>query len=375
MRKLLGVLAQPLTMSKMAQNFRRYRSSFPRRAPSRNSEAKAPKAKIFADLLRIEVEGGRGGSGCYSAVRTRSRKTGGWNGGNGGAGGDVLVEAADMDSNLGMKKVSLFEGNQGNFGRAKLRSGEKAKPIRIFVPCGTAVTHVFKDASTGREVLKEIAFLSLKGQSVVAARGGRGGRGTGDARFSEDKQAGAKGERRVVDLSLSIPHHISLLGFSGAGKSTLLSALTNVGPPRRDTCEPTSYPKAGCMKFIDEKGVTLLDFPPFAPSGGEVRVGEFKWKKHLRSSRVMLFVIDSASPAFFGEVQAQLQFVRDNDLLKRKLYFAANKIDAADAQRQRLIHRFFTDLGLAYSCLSLETTLGLNKLAADLRGIFFNAKT
>lgn len=324
--------------------------------------------------MRIEVEGGVGGSGCYSALRTRSRTTGGWNGGNGGAGGDVIAEATDMDSNFGMRKVSFLKGNEGNFGRSKLRHGEKAKPIRIFVPYGTSVSQIFRDASTGAEAKKELGFLTKKGQSVVVAKGGRGGLGTGDSRFSSAVQAGKKGERKVVELSLSIPHDVSLLGFEKCGKSTLLSALTSVEPPRKDTLMPTFFPISGRMKFIDEKKLTLLDFPPFVASAGDGRICDFKWMKHLRSPRLLVFVLDSSSANFFKEVQAQLKFVHDHDLLARKLYFAVNKIDLADMQRQRLIHRFFTGINLSYCCLSLETTLGLNKLAVDLRNVFFGSK-
>lgn len=366
MNGLLRVLTRTLTLGRMARNLRRHGNPYARRQSARAAKAPSQKLRVFADLLRLEAHGGRGGSGCHSALRTRARVTGGWNGGDGGPGGDVVVEAAATDPNLGTKKALSVQGNVGGFGRSKFRPGIKGRPVRVFVPLGTTVSHVFKDAQTGEEVTKELGLLARSGESVVVARGGRGGLGTADRRFAPERQAGLAGERRTVELSLSIPHDVSLLGFGRAGKSTLLAALTNVAAPRSDTREPSFHPALGRMKFIDERSLTLLDFPPFAPAAEQPRIHAFRWAKHLRSSRVLLFVLDAGGPRLFEEVQAQLQFVRDNDLLARRLYFAANKIEAADAQRQRLIHRFFGGLGLDYACLSLETTLGLNKIAADL---------
>ena len=330
---------------------------------------KPQKQRFYSDLLRMTMTGGVGGSGALASAVTRARPTAGLNGGSGGKGGDIIIVANSEDPNLGYIREEEIVGNTGDIGRGGSVNGKNAKDTRISVPVGTTVYEIDK-----KEKRHKLATLTRWGQTVVAAKGGQGGLGSGMKNYAPSKQTGKPGESKRIELDLQIQHDVSILGFPQSGKSTLLSSLSNVQAPRDDTIENTVFPTMGYMRFINEKKVSLLDYPPFKHSSRSFEILPFPFKKHILSCKILLFVLDGSGEFFFDELPSLLNFVKTNSLLDRKLYFVVNKIDSMEPDRAASIGRNMMSLGVNHALVSLLTGQGVNKLVVDIQALLAPAR-
>jgi len=282
---------------------------------------------MFIDRAKIVVKGGHGGSGCVSFRREKFVPKGGPDGGDGGHGGSVIIAA---DSNLrtliDFQYRHHFQAGRGRHGEGGHRHGRRGEDLIIRVPPGTIV----KDADTG-QILGD---LTTPGQPIVAARGGRGGRG--NARFaSPTNQAprawepGEVGEERTLLLELKLIADVGLVGLPNAGKSTLLARVSDARPKIADYPFTTLSPNLGVVRHRGRSGFVLADIPGLIKGAHEGKGLGLEFLRHIERTKVLVFLLDSTRE----DVHADYAVLRDEvrqynpSLLTKAAVIAVNKID------------------------------------------------
>ncbi len=245
---------------------------------------------MFIDYVKIRVVAGYGGSGCVSFHREKFVPKGGPDGGDGGNGGSVLVKGnAQLRTLQDYSYHKLYKAGRGQHGMGSNRHGKRGKDIVLEVPLGT----VIKDAETG-EILADIVE---DGQTVVVARGGRGGRG--NARFAtpthrspREWEPGEPGEERVIELELKLIADIGLVGLPNAGKSTLLSRISNARPKVANYPFTTLEPNLGIVGYRDYGSFVVADIPGLIEGAHQGRGLGIQFLRHIERTRALAYLID-----------------------------------------------------------------------------------
>lgn len=245
---------------------------------------------MFVDQVQVEVTGGRGGHGCMSFRREKYVPRGGPDGGDGGNGGSViLVAKKGVNSLVALANRHHIRGDNGTNGQGSGRHGKCAEDSHIEVPPGTLVI----DQAT-RLVIKDLAN---DGDTVVAAHGGRGGRG--NTRFkSSTNQAprqatqGGEGEKRTLVLELKVIADVGLIGKPNAGKSTLLSRLSAARPEIADYPFTTKYPNLGQVQIDLDRSFVMADIPGLIEGAHDgVGLGH-DFLKHIERAGILVHLIE-----------------------------------------------------------------------------------
>jgi GTP-binding protein len=296
---------------------------------------------MFYDHSKIFVKAGDGGNGSSHFRREKFAPLGGPDGGDGGRGGSVYLEATtNLNTLIDYRYRHHFKADAGGDGIRQKMHGAKGDDIVLTVPCGTIV----RDADTN----EIIADLVDEGQRVMVARGGRGGLGnthfaTSTHQAPREAQKGEPGEERWILLELRLIADVGLVGYPNAGKSTLLSVVTAARPKIADYPFTTLSPNLGVVGVGqvasgDEFGFVLADIPGLIEGAAQgVGLGH-EFLRHVRRTRLLIHMLDGASFERdpwqdFLTINQELREY-DEQLAKRPQIVVFNKMDLPEAQER-----------------------------------------
>ncbi len=289
----------------------------------------------FVDEVRIHVTAGDGGDGAVAWRREKFIPRGGPAGGDGGRGGDVVLEVdPQLSTLLDYRYVREHRARDGESGRGRDQNGHDGADLVLRVPPGTVVS----DAGTG----ERLADLSEPAQRVVIARGGRGGLGnmnfatsTNQApRYAED---GTAGEERELVLELKLLADVGIVGYPNAGKSTLIARVSRARPKIADYPFTTLVPNLGVVAWRDRSFV-IADIPGLI-EGAHAGAGlGHQFLRHVERCRVLVHLVDGAAPGEGRDPKADLDAI-DRELAlyspalaKKPQVVAVTKIDVPEAR-------------------------------------------
>ncbi|QER41246.1 GTPase ObgE [Thermodesulfobacterium sp. TA1] len=299
----------------------------------------------FVDQAKIYVKAGNGGDGCISFRREKYVPKGGPDGGDGGDGGDVILVADPQVHTLyDFYHQVHFRAENGKPGMGKKMKGRDGEDLILRVPVGTIV----KDAETG-EILGD---LVTPGQTLVVAKGGKGGRG--NARFATPvRQApriaekGTPGEERWIVLELKLIADVGLVGLPNAGKSTLLSRISAAKPKIANYPFTTLEPNLGVVSLLEGGSFVVADIPGLI-EGAHKGIGlGHDFLRHIERTRILLYVLDITKKEEvlkdYQVLQEELRLFNPR-LLEKEYFIALNKIDTvADEKEIENIIRLFPE--------------------------------
>ena len=281
----------------------------------------------FLDQAKVYIKAGDGGGGAVSFLREKFVEFGGPNGGNGGRGGDVVVECVDgLNTLIDYRYQQHFKAQTGTHGMGKDRAGANGKDVVLRVPVGTQVLE------DDNETL--IADLTQVGQRVVLLKGGNGGFGNAHFKTSSNQaprhaNPGLPGEDKWIWLRLKLIADAGLVGLPNAGKSTFLAAVSAAKPKIADYPFTTLHPNLGVVR-IGERDFVLADIPGLIEGAHEgAGIGD-RFLGHIERCGVLVHLIDgtqedvkTAYKTIRGELAAY-----DESLADKPEIVALNKIDA-----------------------------------------------
>jgi len=290
----------------------------------------------FLDLTKVYIRSGGGGAGCVSFRREKFIEYGGPDGGDGGCGGDVIVEAVEgLNTLIDFRYQQHFFAKSGQHGMGKGRTGADGDDIVMRVPVGTEIL------DEDEETL--IADMTEVGQKVVLAKGGNGG--WGNLHFkSATNQAprranpGQEGIERTIWLRLKLIADVGLLGLPNAGKSTFLAATSNARPKIADYPFTTLAPNLGVVG-VDGAEFVVADIPGLIAGASEGRGLGDLFLGHVERCAALLHLVDGTSGDPVGDWQTVIDEIEayGGHLSEKPRITALNKIDALDDEERAFI--------------------------------------
>ena len=323
----------------------------------------------FVDEAQIEVRGGHGGAGCMSFLREKYRPKGGPDGGNGGAGGSVVLEVdPSLTTLLDFKYQPRLSAKRGEHGRGKEQHGHSGADIIARVPPGTIV----RDAESG----EVIADLDRAGARLIVARGGRGGRGNATYKTSTNQaprktQPGEEGEERRLTLELHLVADVGLLGFPNVGKSTFISRVSAARPRVADYPFTTLVPHLGVVRVDDDTTFVLADIPGLIEGAHEGHGLGDRFLRHVSRTSLLLHLLDASGMSGrdplddFDVINRELALY-DPAVAAKPQVVAANKIDAAPPDLLASLRERLAARGIELWRISAATGAGVTELVREL---------
>jgi GTPase len=339
---------------------------------------------MFVDRVRIWARGGKGGDGCMSFRREKYIPLGGPDGGDGGRGGNVIIEVDPQLNNLIHIKFKPHNyAMVGSHGRGSQKTGKSAKNLIVGVPPGTVIYELPVTDETFERAIdpslgQQIADLTEPGQKLVLAEGGRGGRGNLHFKSKNDNaprrcEAGKRGEQRQYILELKSMADVGLVGFPNAGKSSLLAALSNAHPKIAPYPFTTLVPMIGMVDYGDYQKFTLADIPGLIEGASEgVGLG-FEFLRHVERCKLLAFVIDMSGQerdpvADYRQLRKELK-TYNPEMAEKPFIIIANKMDLAESAKH--LKTFRSKIRQAVITLSAQEKKGLDDLKDHLGKLIF----
>src|SRR5512147_2140440 len=290
----------------------------------------------FVDEVRIRVKAGDGGDGAVAWRREKFIPRGGPAGGDGGNGGSVvLVVDPQLSTLLDYRYVREHKAKSGGHGLGSDMNGADAPDLVLRVPPGTVV----KDYATG----ETIADLGEAHQRFVVAKGGRGGLGNMNFATSTNQapryaQDGTPGEERDLVLELKLLADVGIVGYPNAGKSTLISRISRARPKIADYPFTTLVPNLGVVAWRGERSFVVADIPGLIEGAHEGAGLGHQFLRHIERCRVLVHLVDGASPEPGRSPKADLDAI-DRELAlyspvlaKKPQIVAVTKVDVPEAR-------------------------------------------
>ena len=320
---------------------------------------------MLVDEVRITMQAGDGGNGCLAFRREKFVPRGGPSGGDGGRGGDiVMVATIHRNTLIHFRFNPEYTAQRGRHGEGSNRKGHDGESITVQVPVGTTVI----DEETGETLFD----FTADGQTWIAAKGGRGGRG--NARFTSsthqaptEHEPGKPGEFRKVQLKLKLLADVGLVGYPTAGKSTLISRISAARPKIADYPFTTLEPNLGVVQMPDMRSFVVADIPGIIEGAHEGRGLGIQFLRHVERTRVLVHMVDMSETGRepehdFATLMTELQSF-DEGLAKKPMFLVASKMDTApDDARVETLRAIAKEHHMPFFAISSATGLGLEQL-------------
>jgi GTP-binding protein len=328
----------------------------------------------FVDYARIHVKAGDGGDGCVSFRREKYVPYGGPDGGDGGAGGSVWLEASiDLATLIDLKLRPMHKAERGRHGQGSRCSGRTGVDLIIKVPLGTVVT----DADSGLP----LADLTHDGQRFCAAAGGRGGAGnqhfaTPTVQAPRFARPGEPGEERNLILELKLIAQAGLIGLPNAGKSTLLAALTHATPRIAPYPFTTLHPNLGVMELARGGRATLADIPGLIEGAWQGAGLGDRFLRHIERTALLIHLIappESVDDADPGAVADAYELVQNElraysaALTEKPEIVVLTKIDLIQPDAREGYLRVLRERGVEPLAISVQTGEGMESFKKVLQ--------
>jgi GTP-binding protein len=295
----------------------------------------------FVDEAKLKAHAGNGGRGCVSFRREKFVPFGGPDGGDGGLGGSVYLRAIEGMNTLADFRIQrTYKGQNGQPGSGNDKFGLGGEDLYVNVPIGTVVT----DINTG----ETLGDLTVEGQTLLIAKGGKGGWGNAKFKSSTNRAPrkaglGLPGEKRDLMLEMKLIADVGLLGLPNAGKSTLIRAVSAARPKVADYPFTTLHPNLGVVSVGLGRSFLMADIPGLIEGAAEGAGLGIRFLKHLQRTRVLLHLIDiaptdpNAEPVrdartIVGELK---KFAKD--LAAKERWLVVNKIDLLEPKEAQAI--------------------------------------
>jgi GTP-binding protein len=322
---------------------------------------------MFVDRVEIEVQAGRGGDGCVSFRREKYIPRGGPNGGDGGDGGSVILRAQeDVDNLAYVGHKQQWRAEDGQNGMGSECHGRSAHDLIIQVPPGTQVIDI-----KGSFVLKDLVQI---GDEVIAAQGGRGGKGnirfkSSTNRAPRESTPGGIGEHRRLILELKVIADVGLIGKPNAGKSTLLSRLTRARPEIAAYPFTTKHPNLGIVRVDIDRSFVMADIPGLI-EGAHAGVGlGHEFLRHVERAGILVHLVEP-SPMDGTDPLTNYRTIRneliqfDPTLGERPEIIVVTKAELPGAEETRAA--LAEETGRDVLIISAVTGQGLNQLVGAI---------
>lgn len=322
---------------------------------------------MFVDRARITIKSGKGGNGSVSFRREPFVPEGGPDGGDGGNGGDVVFLAVgNQKTLLDFRYKRKYEAENGEDGRRKKQYGKRGSDCIIKVPIGTVII----DVETGL-VMKD---LTKMGDSFIALKGGRGGKGNVHFKSSVRQapnfaEAGGSARERQVLLELKLLADVGLIGFPNVGKSTLLSVVTGAEPKIGNYHFTTLYPNLGVVQYSD-KSFVMADIPGLIEGAHKGAGLGLDFLKHIERTKILIHVVDVSGSEGrdpiddFEKINHELSSY-GKTLLTKPQIVAANKMDMVSQEQYEKFKDYVEEKGYSVYPLSAPLHQGVPELISS----------
>ena len=323
---------------------------------------------MFIDEATIRVKAGDGGNGCLAFRREKFVPRGGPSGGDGGKGGDVIMESSERHNTLVHFRFNPeHKAQRGRHGEGSNKTGREGVDVTLKVPVGTIVY----DEETGQKVWD----FSRPDERIVIAHGGRGGRG--NARFAtsthqapREHEEGRPGEERVFRLELKLLADVGLVGFPNVGKSTLISRISAARPKIADYPFTTLEPNLGVVVVGDKNDVSFVvaDIPGLIEGAHEGAGLGTQFLRHIERTRLLVHLVDVSDASGRPDVIKDVEVILGEldsfgaHLAEKPMLMVASKIDVANKERLAKLKQYCKKKKLPLYPISAVTGEGIEKL-------------
>jgi GTP-binding protein len=324
---------------------------------------------MFIDEAKIRVKAGDGGNGCMAFRREKFVPRGGPSGGDGGKGGDVIMESSERHNTLVHFRFNPeYKAERGRHGEGSNKTGRDGQDIVLKVPVGTVVY----DEQTGERVHD----FSRPDERILVARGGRGGRG--NARFAtsthqapRECEPGHPGEERAYRLELKLLADVGLVGYPNVGKSTLISRISAARPKIADYPFTTLAPNLGVVvvgEQPEEFSFVVADIPGLIEGASSGAGLGTQFLRHIERTRLLVHLVDvseaSGRPNPVQDVEVIMNELASfgAGLETKPMIMAASKADVASKDKLAKLKRYCKKHGLELFAISGVTGAGLEQL-------------
>ena len=319
---------------------------------------------MFIDRVIIRIASGKGGGGCVAFRREKFIPRGGPWGGDGGKGGDVILEVnPQLHTLMDFRYRNLYRAEKGQPGQGSLKTGKSGADLVIHVPPGTIVRDVEEDVILGD--------LLEAGESFVVVKGGRGGQG--NARFkTPTRQApdhatpGGAGKEMTLELELKLIADVGLVGLPNAGKSTLLSTISDARPKIADYPFTTLEPHLGIVSTGEWRSLVVADIPGLIEGASDGKGLGKEFLRHIERTRVLLFLVEACSEDPIADYLTLLGELENHNpaLLEKPRVLCMSKIDLLGDEQPTRPEGLGDEIG--FLAISAVARRGLNELLREL---------